>query len=118
MKQHYSILVLGASYGSLLACKLLLAGHSVKLACLQSEADLVNQSGIRVRLPLKGRVEPIEIGCLPGPVDISAGIPADIDPAGFDLVALAMQEPQYGAPGVRQLLDAIAKARIPCMSIM
>jgi hypothetical protein len=29
-----------------------------------------------------------------------------------------MQEPQYRAPAVRKLLDAIAKAKVPCMSIM
>jgi len=33
-------------------------------------------------------------------------------------VALAMQEPQYRSPGVRELMQAIAKARVPCMSIM
>jgi hypothetical protein len=29
-----------------------------------------------------------------------------------------MQEPQYRSPGVRELLDAIGQARVPCMSIM
>jgi hypothetical protein len=29
-----------------------------------------------------------------------------------------MQEPQYRAPGVRELLDAVARAKVPCMSIM
>ena len=29
-----------------------------------------------------------------------------------------MQEPQFGSPGVRELLDAVAKSRKPCMSIM
>jgi hypothetical protein len=29
-----------------------------------------------------------------------------------------LQEPQYRSPGVRELLAAIARARIPCMSIM
>jgi hypothetical protein len=118
MQRQYKILVLGASYGSLLACKLLLAGHSVKLACLQSEADLINKRGIRIRLKIKGRLEPIEIGFGPQQGDISAEVPGKIDPAGFDLAALAMQEPQYGAAGVRELLNAIALARIPCMSIM
>ena len=39
-------------------------------------------------------------------------------PADYDLVVLAMQEPQYRSPGVRELLDAVAKSRVPCMSIM
>jgi hypothetical protein len=29
-----------------------------------------------------------------------------------------MQEPQYRSAGVRELLDAVAKAKVPCMSIM
>jgi hypothetical protein len=29
-----------------------------------------------------------------------------------------MQEPQYRSPGVRELLDAVARSRVPCMSIM
>jgi hypothetical protein len=31
---------------------------------------------------------------------------------------LAMQEPQYRSPGVRELLDAVARKKVPCMSIM
>jgi hypothetical protein len=41
-----------------------------------------------------------------------------VNPADYDLVALAMQEPQYRSPGVRELLAEVAKARVPCMSIM
>jgi hypothetical protein len=37
---------------------------------------------------------------------------------GYDLVVLAMQEPQYRSSGVRELLDAVARAKLPCMSIM
>src|ERR1700745_1345467 len=29
-----------------------------------------------------------------------------------------MQEPQYRAAGVRELLDAVARSKVPCMSIM
>ncbi len=112
------ILILGASYGSLLATKLLLAGHQVTLVCLPAEADLINTSGTRVRLPVKGRDALVEVDSRKLPGALSAGGPADVNPAEFDLVALAMQEPQYGASGVRQLLDAIARARVPCMSIM
>jgi hypothetical protein len=41
-----------------------------------------------------------------------------VKPTDFDLVGLAMQEPQYRSPGVRELLDAVAKSKVPCMSIM
>ena len=53
----YKILILGASYGSLLASKLLMAGHSARLVCLPAEAELINKEGFRVRLPIKGRTD-------------------------------------------------------------
>jgi hypothetical protein len=114
----YRILIFGASYGSLLATKLLLAGHTVKLVCLQSEADLINAEGTRVRLPVRGREAPVEIDSRKLPGTLSADVPAAVDPSGFDLVGLAMQEPQYRASGVRELLAAVAGARLACMSIM
>jgi hypothetical protein len=57
----YKILLMGASYGSLLASKILFGGHSVHLVCLPAEADLINAEGFRVRLPVRGRKEQIEI---------------------------------------------------------
>jgi hypothetical protein len=112
------ILILGASYGSLLAVKLLAAGHDVKLACLPAEAGLVNAEGVRVRIPVKGREALFEIDSRALPGTLSADVPDAIDPESFDLVALAMQEPQYRAESVRALLQRIALDRIPCMSIM
>jgi hypothetical protein len=117
MKQ-YNVLILGASYGSLLATKLLLAGHTVKLVCLPAEADAINTGGTRVRMPVKGREGLVEVHSWKLPGKLSAEGPATIKPAEYDLVALAMQEPQYRSSGVRELLDAIAKAKVPCMSIM
>jgi len=113
-----NILILGASYGSLLASKLLFAGHSVKLVCLPAEADLINKEGFRVRMPVKGRKELIEIDSRALPGKVAAGQPADFDPKNFDLIGLAMQEPQYRSPGVRELLQAVGKSKIACMSIM
>ncbi len=118
MSTKYKILILGASYGSLLGAKLLLAGHSVHLVCLPAESDLINAEGIRVRLPVKGREGLVELDSRNMPGKISASGVQGVNPKDYDLVALAMQEPQYRSPGVRELLDAIAKAKVPCMSIM
>src|SRR5215468_1579528 len=118
MKASYNILILGASYGSLLASKLLFGGHSVKLVCLPAEAELINAEGFRVRLPVKGRKDPIEIDSRKLRGKVSATGPRDVNPADFDLVGLAMQEPQYRSPGVRELMNAVATSRVPCMSIM
>jgi hypothetical protein len=114
----YNILILGASYGSLLASKIMFGGHNVKLVCLPAEADLINAEGFRVRLPIRGRKDLIEIDSRKLPGKVSAGGPADVDPKNYDLIGLAMQEPQYRSPGVRELLDAVARSRLPCMSIM
>jgi hypothetical protein len=109
---------MGASYGSLLATKLILAGHNVTMVCLPEEADAFNENGARVRLPVKGRDGLVEIDSRECPGKLVAATTDAVDPANFDLVALAMQEPQYRSPGVRELLDAVAKSRVPCMSIM
>ena len=114
----YNILILGASYGSLLATKLLLAGHTVKLVCLPAEVDAINSGGTRVRMPVKGHQGLVEVHSWKLPGKLSAEGPGTIKPSEYALVALAMQEPQYRSAGVRELLDAVAKAKVPCMSIM
>jgi hypothetical protein len=116
--QTYKILLMGASYGSLLASKLLFGGHSVHLVCLPAEADLSNAEGFRVRMPVRGRSEQILIDSRKLPGKVTAGGTSRVNPKDYDLVGLAMQEPQYRSPGVRELLDAVAKSKVPCMSIM
>ena len=118
MSTQYKILIMGASYGSLLGTKLALAGHAAHLVCLPAEADLINKEGAIVRMPVKGRDGLVEVNSKKLPGKLSAGGTAGVKPSDYDLVALAMQEPQYRSPGVRELLDAVAKARVPCMSIM
>ena len=114
----YNILILGASYGSLLASKMMFAGHNVTLVCLPAEAELINAEGFRVRMPVRGRKEQVEIDSRKLPGKVSAAGPAEVNPSTFDLIGLAMQEPQYRSPGVRELLDGVARSRVPCMSIM
>jgi hypothetical protein len=113
-----NVLVFGASYGALLAAKLALAGHDVQLVCRDRNADLINRKGVVVRLPVKGREGLMELRSLELAGQVTAATPANVDPSQFDLVVLGMQEPQYRLPGVRELLAATARARVPCMSIM
>jgi hypothetical protein len=112
------ILVFGASYGSLVGVKLALAGHDVTLVCRERNAALINMRGVVVRMPVKGREAPVEVRSQGLAGRVSATLPAHADPAGYDLVVLAMQEPQYRSEGVRDLLRATARSRVPCMSIM
>ena len=118
MQTPYNVLILGASYGSLLGTKLALAGHKVTLVCLPAEVEAINRDGARVRLPIKGRKDPVEIDTRQLPGKLAAAGPGAVSPADYDLIGLAMTEPQYSSPGARELLDAVAKSRKPCMSIM
>lgn len=113
-----NILILGASYGSLLATKLLMAGHNVTLVCRKKTADLINRDGTEVRIKLRDEAthRPIFSRDLPGTLD--AVPPEDVDVSRYDLVGLAMQEPQYTNHTIRVLLIKIAEARLPCLSIM
>ena len=70
----FNVLVLGASYGSLLGIKLGLAGHRTHLICLPAEAELINREGAVVRMPVKGREGLIEVNSksLPGELSVAA----------------------------------------------
>ncbi|CAO4142123.1 hypothetical protein LPLAFNJD_LOCUS1111 [Methylorubrum aminovorans] len=113
-----NILILGASYGSLLATKLLMAGHNVTLVCRRKTADLINREGTEVRLTLRGEADSRAIRSrdLPGTVDAAA--PEQVDVSRYDLAVLAMQEPQYTNHTIRVLMIKIATARLPCLSLM
>src|ERR1044071_1946803 len=114
----YNVLILGASYGSLLATRLLFGGHKITMVCLPNEVEAFNTDGARIRMPIRGRKKPIELDSRKLPGSLKAAGVADVNPVDYDLIALAMQEPQYRAPGVRELLDAVARSKVPCMSIM
>ena len=118
MSQPLNCLILGASYGSLLASKIALAGHNATMVCTAPGAKLVNAEGTRVRLPVKALGKAIELDSRSLSGDVRACTPGDCDPSDFDLAILAMQEPQYGADGVRQLMGRIAAAKTPTMSVM
>ena len=113
-----NILILGASYGSLLATKLLMAGHNVTLVCRKKTAELINRDGTEVRIKLRDEAVHRAIFSRELPGTLDACTPNDVDPSRYDLVALAMQEPQYTNHTIRVLLIKIAAARLPCLSIM
>ena len=118
MAPRYRVLVLGASYGSLFAAKLALTGHSVHMVCLPEEADIVNRDGAVVRLPLRGRAEPLELNTKTMPGRVSAGCADEVIPKDYDLVVLAMQEPQYADERIKHLIERVGAAEKPCLSLM
>ena len=115
--RKYDVLILGASYGSLLATKILLSGHNATLICRETTAALFNSSGSVVRMPIKARDSLVEIHSSDLAGNLIASQPNGVDPGAYDLVVLAMQEPQYSASGVRELVGRIAASQVPVMAI-
>ena len=113
-----NILILGASYGSLLGTKLLMAGHNVTLVCRRKTAELINRDGTEVRIKLRDEAVHRAIFSRDQPGKLDAVTPQDVDVSRYDLVGLAMQEPQYTNHTVRVLMVKIAAAKLPCLSIM
>ena len=71
-----------------------------------------------MRFPIKGRDSLLDIASKQLPGALVAATPDEVDPTQFDLVVLAMQEGQYGSPGVRELMPRIARAGVPSLAIM
>lgn len=113
-----NILILGASYGSLLATKLLMAGHNVTLVCRKNTAELINREGTEVRIKLRDEPKHRSIFSRDLPGKLDATTPQDVDLSRYDLVGLAMQEPQYTNHTIRVLMIKIAAVGLPCLSIM
>jgi hypothetical protein len=95
-----------------------MAGHNVTLVCRKKTAELINRDGTEVRIRLRDEAmhRAIFSRDLPGTLDATS--PQDIDLSRYDLVALAMQEPQYTNHTIRVLMIKIAEANLPCLSIM
>jgi hypothetical protein len=113
-----NILILGASYGSLLGTKLLMAGHDVTLVCRAKTAELINRDGTEVRIKLRDEPNHRSIFSRDLPGRLDAAPPQNIELSRYDMVGLAMQEPQYTNHTIRALMARIAAAKLPCLSIM
>lgn len=111
------ILILGASYGLLPGVRLALAGHRVTLVGRATEVAAMARAPLRLELTARRGGAPIVLEVAPGK-NASLCTPDQADPAGADLIVLAMQEPQYADPPVAELMAQVAASGRPCLSIM
>jgi hypothetical protein len=118
MSEPLRVLFLGASYGVVLGMRIAAAGHRVVFVCREDEIRLVKAGRVALEVPAKESLEPLLIDSRHCAFPPDACPPEAVEAPDFDLVCLAMQEPQYGASGIRELLQRIALARIPCLSVM
>jgi hypothetical protein len=95
-----------------------MAGHNVTLVCRKNTAELINRDGTEVRIRLRDEATHRAIFSRDLPGKLDAVTPQDVDVSRYDLVGLAMQEPQYTNHTIRVLMVKIAAAEMPCLSIM
>jgi hypothetical protein len=118
------ILVIGASYGALIAARVALAGHRVTLVGHQQELDAMHRHGALIDMPFRDPPQRHVLrftaseGICPGTADWGLSSPADARPEDHDLAFLVVQEPQAAAPALLELFERIAAARLPLVSLM
>jgi hypothetical protein len=95
-----------------------MAGHDVTLICRSKSAALINAEGTEVRIKLRDEDSHRAFRSYDLAGTLDAVTPADARPEDYDMISLAMQEPQYSEPQVRDLMQRIAASRKPCLSIM
>ena len=112
------VLILGASYGSLLGTKLLMAGHDVTLVCRRATAELINMRGTEVRLALKGETarRRVRSADLPGRLD--AEEPETVDLCGLRPRRAGDARAAVSAPHGANPSECDRGARVPCLSLM
>ena len=117
MKKTYNVLILGASYGSVIAIKILAAGHNVDLLCLKNEAKLIDAEGINVSIPSIRKKEEINLNSKKLSGKLNAKSFSNLE--NIDICFLAMQEHQYiKDTKLTNLLKQIAVKKIPMISVM
>ncbi len=118
------ILVIGASYGALIAARVALAGHRLTLVGHAHELDAMRRHGALIDMPFRDPPQRHSLrftardGICPDTADWGLSLPADARPEDHDLAFLVVQEPQAAAPALLELFERIAAARLPLVSLM
>jgi hypothetical protein len=118
------ILLLGANYGLLPAVRCALAGHRVTVVCRPDEQAALASQGVDLDIGRRDGRPGKHIGLPAAPGRAKArdclGLldPAAAEPSDFDLVILAMAEPQYAVPELASLVARIGAADCPVISMM
>ncbi|WP_068111352.1 ketopantoate reductase family protein [Tropicimonas marinistellae] len=115
-------LVLGASYGLLPALRILLAGHRVTVVCRPQEQSALATHGASIAF-LRRNGETATRLSAPAVHTTSVAndlgvCGAKVDLGAFDIVFLAMSEPQFADAEIAALVKRIAQAGLPVISLM
>lgn len=113
-----SILVLGASYGLAVGIRTAIAGHHVDFVCLPEQANMIRAGRFSVRVSARNAGTVLDLGAADCARSPGALTPLEVDAGQYDLVLLAMQEPQYAAAELSDLVRRIGASKVPCISVM
>lgn len=123
MTDSLDILVLGAAYGLLPAVRLSLGGNRVTVVCRENEREALVERGASVTLQRRdgrdGRL--LHAPAKPGRAQtgsVLGVVGPDVSTQGYDIVILAMSEPQYADASVDALMARIANKGLPVISLM
>lgn len=117
-RDKLSILVLGASYGLVLGLKASWSGHRVDFVCMPHEVDFINEGKASLKIPSKTTDHVLTLGAKDALHSPSGVAPCNVNPTEYDICILAMQEPQYSALEIADLIAQIAHVGLPIVSIM
>ena len=106
------VLVIGASYGLLPAAKIAAAGHSVTVVGRIDEVASIARDGVEIEFSPEHILRPPM-----SDAGLSFSIPDTVDPTAFNLVLLAIMEPQVRSTEICNLLKRI-NGKVPVASIM
>lgn len=119
-----NVLVIGASYGSLIAAKVAMAGHFVTVVGFDHEVTQIADRGMSVELPFRndGTTKAFQFNAQIGRAmqsDIwGLLVPATVAAEDYDIAFLAVQEPQANAAELSGLFDSISAAKLPFVSVL
>lgn len=106
------VLVIGASYGLLVASKIATAGMPVTVVGHPWEVETINKLGVEIEFgPNKVLKPPM------GPDGVWLCLPDMVRVSQYDLVFLCVQEPQVGSCEIHNLLSRIG-SRLPIAAVM
>lgn len=106
------MLVIGASYGLLPAVKIAASGHRVTVVGRAEEITAIQHSGVSLSFGTGETLVPPK-----GSHALRFATPEIVDPSEFDIVLLALQEPQARASEIASLMRRIGD-RLPVASVM
>lgn len=118
LNKPLKLLVLGASYGLAAGIRAAVSGHHVDFVCLPDDAALINSGLFTVQVKARNADRVIELKASDCPRAPQAFAAQDIRTEQYDLALLAMQEPQYAADGLTNLVQRLIADGVPCISIM